>query len=159
MSTVRQIAAVVAATGAGVSTGVFFTFSDFGMRALRALPERSGLAAMQAVNRAAPSPLFMTTLFGPAAIVAWLGVTATYRRDEPQSLYELAGAMLYLTAIGLTVAYHVPQNDRLARLDPLSPAADAAWRSYAAAWTRWNHVRVLTSLGATAALIGAATSR
>ena len=50
------ILTLVAAVGAGLVGGVFFAFSAFVMRALRGLPDEQGLAAMQAVNRAAPAP-------------------------------------------------------------------------------------------------------
>ncbi len=52
--------AAVAAVGAATIGGVFFAFSTFVMRALRDLEPRQGLTAMQAINRAAPNPLFMT---------------------------------------------------------------------------------------------------
>ena len=36
-------------------------------------------------------------------------------------------------------------------LDPADPAAAGQWQDYLTGWTRWNHVRTLTSLGAAAA--------
>src|SRR5262245_56483306 len=54
---------VIAALGAALSAGVFFAFSTFVMQALRRLPDEQGLAAMQAINKAAPTPLFMLALF------------------------------------------------------------------------------------------------
>ena len=102
---------VVAATGAGVVGGVFFAFSTFVMRALRGLPDRDGLAAMQAINKAAPSPLFLTALLGTGVVSVGLAVSAATRLDEPGAPYQLVGSALYLTAVVLTIVYHVPRND------------------------------------------------
>jgi uncharacterized membrane protein len=52
----------------------------------------------------------------------------------------------YLVAIVLTIAYHVPRNDALARVDPGSAGAEAAWSRYLAEWVPWNHVRTFTSV-------------
>ncbi len=59
---------LVAAIGSGLVGGVFFAFSSFVMPALRRLPDDQGISAMQAINKAAPTPLFMTALFGTAAV-------------------------------------------------------------------------------------------
>src|SRR3712207_4219084 len=104
----RQGLTVVAAIGSGVTGGVYFAFSDFVMRALRRLPERDGMAAMQHINRAAPSPLFMTALFGTAIVCAGLGAAAVTEHDEPGAAHQIAGSVLYLATVALTVGYHVP---------------------------------------------------
>jgi uncharacterized membrane protein len=48
-----------AALGCGVVAGVFFAFSAFVMRALARLPAQQGIAAMQAINVAAVTPVFI----------------------------------------------------------------------------------------------------
>ena len=69
------------------------------------------------------------------------------------SPWLLAGSALYLAGtIGLTMGYHVPRNNALAAVEPTSDDAEAHWRRYLAAWTRWNHVRVAAALAAAAAL-------
>lgn len=55
------------ALGAAATAGVFFTFSNFTMMGLKRLSPAQGMAAMQAINAAAPSPLFMLLLFGTGA--------------------------------------------------------------------------------------------
>jgi len=137
---------VIAAVGAALSAGVFFAFSTFVMQALRRLPDEQGLAAMQAINKAAPTPLFMLALFGTAALCLVLGVVALRHLGEPWAAWLLAGAGLYLVAIVLTIAYHVPHNDSLALVDPHGAGAASAWTAYAGPWTAWNHVRTLGSL-------------
>lgn len=143
----------VVAIGAATAGGVFFAFSTFVMKGLRDLPDTQGLAAMQAVNRAAPTPAFMIVLFGTALACVGLAISALTRLDEPASRYQLAGSVAYLAGIVVTVTYHVPHNDALALLDPTRPGAADAWRRYASSWTLWNHVRTVTSLGAAVAFL------
>ncbi len=148
-----RILTVATAVGAATTGGVLFAFSTFVMKALRRLPDSEGIAAMQAINRAAPSPLFMTALFGTAASAVTLGILAMQRRDDPYSTYLLVGAGLYLAGVVLTIGYHVPRNNALDLVDPLSSGAAATWHRYVTSWTFWNHVRTLTSLAGATTLI------
>lgn len=148
-----RLAAMAAALGAATSGGVFFGFSTFIMPALQRLEPRNGLTAMQAINRAAPNPLFGAALFGTAALCGGLVVVGARNLDEPWSGYVLAGGVLYLAGIGLTLVYHAPRNNTLALVDPTSPEAARAWLRYASAWTTWNHVRTATSLAAAATFV------
>ena len=108
---------VVTAVGAGLVAGVFFAFSTFVMRAFEDLPPRDGLRAMQSVNRAAPSPLFMAALLGTAAACIGLGIWSLVDVDEPGAWYRVAGCAVYLVGIAVTIAYHIPRNDALAVVD------------------------------------------
>ena len=137
---------LVSALGTGLVAGVFFAFSTFVMKGLDRTPAPGGLTAMQAINRAAPTPLFMLALFGTALTCTVLGVSAFFRLDEPVARYQLAGCALYLVAIVLTAAYHVPRNDALDAVNPQSVGAAATWTHYVTNWTAWNHVRTVTSL-------------
>ena len=128
--------------------GVFLAFSTFVMPALGRVEPSVGVKAMQAINKAAPTPLFMVPLFGTTVLGLVLGGRAIAHLDEPGAKLEVAGAVLYLGAIVLTAAYHVPKNDALAVLDPNGPGIAAAWSSYRGAWTTANHFRALLCLGA-----------
>jgi uncharacterized membrane protein len=141
----------VATIGAGLVAGVLFAFSTFVMKALRDLPGTQGLSAMQSINRAAPNPLFMIVLLGTALLSLFLGVRSLNRLGEPAARYQLAGSISYLAGIVLTIAYHIPHNDALARVKPSASGAIAAWHRYATSWTAWNHVRTVTSLVASVA--------
>ena len=50
------------------------------------------------------------------------------------------------------MVFNVPRNERLAELDPEQPEGVEYWKDYLVSWTRWNHVRTLASLAATALL-------
>ena len=146
---------VVAAVGAGLSGGVFFAFSTFVMKALGRLPDAEAVTAMNAINKAAPTPLFMLALFGTGAVSVALSVVAFGHLDQSWAPFVLIGTALYLVCLVLTMAYHVPHNEALALVDPRSPGAARAWAQYLSPWTAWNHVRTVTALtGATAFILG-----
>jgi uncharacterized membrane protein len=146
----------VTALGCGLAAGVFFAFSGFVMSALNRLPAAQGIAAMQSINITVVRPLFMIDLFGTALITLPLLVIGIRHRGERWGLLLIVGAVLYLAGtIALTAIYHVPRNNALDLLDPMSPDAAAQWHDFFVGWTRWNHVRTLSSLGAMAAFMGA----
>jgi uncharacterized membrane protein len=159
MTNANQALTVIAALGAGVSGGVFFAFSTFVMKALGRLPAAEGISAMNAINKAAPAPLFMLALFGTAAVAVAASALALRHLGQPWAVYVLAGTALYLVCIVLTAVYHVPRNNALALVDPAGPGAKAAWARYRSSWTAWNHVRTVTALAASAAFILALRGR
>ena len=87
-------------TGATVAAatmgGVFWGFSTFIMKALDEIPVPQGVAAMQSINKFAPTPLFMIPLFGTAVVGIGLAVNGLARLDDPASKYKLLGAGIYL---------------------------------------------------------------
>ena len=144
---------LLAALGCAMMAGVFFAFSAFVMKALARLPVEQGVAAMQAINMAAITFAFMTTLFGTAVACGALAVWALFAWDERFAPYLLVGGALYLVGtILLTIAYHVPRNEALARVEPLGADAESHWRRYLSGWTTWNHVRATAALAAAATL-------
>jgi uncharacterized membrane protein len=146
----------VTALGCGLSAGALFAFSSFVMRALARIQPAQGIAAMQSINVMAPTPVFMAALFGTGLACVALVVWALAAWDDSYGPWLLAGSALYLAGpVGVTMAYNVPRNNALARLDPADPGAEAYWRRYVTEWTRANHLRVALGLAAAAAYIQA----
>jgi uncharacterized membrane protein len=144
---------LLAALGSAMMAGVFFAFSAFVMNALARLPAQQGIGAMQAINVAAVTFAFMAALFGTAAACGALAVWALFAWDERFAPYLLVGSSLYLIGtILLTIAYHVPRNEALARVEPHSVEAESHWRRYLSGWTAWNHLRAVAALAAAATL-------
>jgi uncharacterized membrane protein len=144
---------LVTALGCGLNAGVFFAFSTFVMSGLRRLPAAQGIAAMQSINVTAVRPAFMSAFLGTglASIAVIAAGVSTW--DDSFGPYLVGGGAAYLAGtLGLTIAYHVPRNDALAKVDPESPDGAAYWERYQAEWTAWNHVRAAAALGAAAAL-------
>jgi uncharacterized membrane protein len=111
---------------------------------------------MQSINVMAPTPPFMTAFLGAAAGCVVLAVWALVDWDGSFGPWLLAGSVLYLVGlIGVTRRYNIPRNNALAAADPADPDSEALWRRYVTEWTRWNHVRTVAGIAATAALTGA----
>jgi uncharacterized membrane protein len=144
---------LLSALGCAMMAGVFFAFSAFVMKALARLPAEQGVAAMQTINVAAVTFAFMAALFGTTVACGTLAVWALFAWGEGFAPYLLVGGALYLVGtILLTIAYHVPRNEALARVEPRGAEAESYWRHYLSGWSGWNHVRAAASLAAAAAL-------
>jgi uncharacterized membrane protein len=149
---------LITALGCGLSAGAMFAFSSFVMPALKRLQPARGIEAMQSINVMAPTPVFMTAVFGTAALCAVLAVWGIVTLDEDYGVYLLIGGLLYLAGtIGVTMAYNVPRNNALAAVDPHSAEAAKLWSRYYTEWTRGNHLRVAAGIAAAALLTIALT--
>jgi uncharacterized membrane protein len=108
---------------------------------------------MNSINVMAVTPAFMTALFGTALACVAVTVWALADWHDSFSPWLLAGSALYLAGtIGLTMGYHVPRNNALARVDPESEEGARVWRTYLVEWTRGNHVRTVAGLASCALL-------
>lgn len=153
--TARQVVTVAVAVGSGLAGGVFFAFSTFVMSGLGRLADRDGVVAMQAINLRAPTPAFMTLLFGTAALALGLGVDAVATRGDGWG-WVVAGCVAYLLSIVVTAAVNVPRNDVLAGLDAGSADAARYWATYLREWVLANHVRTAACTAAAVAFTAAA---
>lgn len=141
------------ALGCGLMAGVCFAFSTFVMPVLARLPAAQGIAAMQAINVAAITPLFMAALFGTAAACLVVAVSSIAAWQKPGAVFLLVGSLLYVVGtILVTIVFNVPRNDALAAVDPASADGARLWADYLGSWTAWNHVRTAAALGAAALL-------
>ncbi|WP_037668639.1 DUF1772 domain-containing protein [Streptomyces griseus] len=143
------VLAVLGALGTGLVAGVFCAFSAFVMRGLAALPPAQGVAAMNAINRAALGPAFMIVFLGSAGLCAVTAVVTFVLWPDDGAVELLLGSGLYLAgAFGVTVVGNVPRNDALMKLDPVTAEAAAYWPAYVRQWTAWNHLRTVASASA-----------
>jgi uncharacterized membrane protein len=143
------------ALGCGLLGGLYFAFSAFIMKALERLGH-SGTAAMNAINavilRSAFMPLFLGTTLASAA----LAVFGLLELQNPRGVLMLAGGVLYVLGMFVvTVFFNVPLNNALAAVGAESRTGSAIWQDYLRRWTRWNHVRTLSCVIATALFIAA----
>ena len=151
---VLALLVLAAALGCGLIGGLFFAFSTFIMAALAARPLAEGMAAMVSINRVILRSAFLPVFFGTALLALGLGVAALLRWG-PASPWLLAAACSYLVGnIVVTMVWNVPLNNRIDRADPGAGNA-ALWATYVTVWTRWNHVRTLSALAASALFIAA----
>jgi Predicted integral membrane protein len=142
---------LVAAIGCALIGGIFFAFSVFVMRALARLPAAHGIAAMQSINIAVITPLFLVPFFGTGAVCLAAAIVA---RNLPTFPAIVGATLLYLVGTLLTtMAANVPLNNRLARLDSGDAASPVVWKRYITRWTLWNHLRTASALLAAALLL------
>lgn len=153
MSPFAQTMTILCAIGASAAAGAFFTFSTFTVEGLKRLGPAQGAAAMQAINKEAPTPLFMLLLFGTGLACLVLMIYAALHLQHPGSRYQLiAGAIYIVGVVVMTVGYHVPRNNVLAGIDPGSAEGVAYWSVYLEEWVRMNHVRTIAPLVASVLL-------
>ena len=135
--------------------GVFLAFSDFIMRSLAITGGSGGVEAMQAINREVFRWVFMTLFLGMAAISVLIGAYAWVSLSGPASFLILAAALVYLIGcFGITVAFNVPMNEALARMELSSEATRDYWlQTYVPRWTFWNSVRTAAAAVSAALLL------
>ncbi len=147
MSSFAETLTIICAVGAGTSAGAFFTFSTFTMAGLKRLAPAQGAAAMQAINKEAPTPSFMLLLLGTgAACLVLMIYTALHLQDSGAKYRLIAGALYIVGVVLVTIVYHVPRNNMLDSLDPSSAEGIAYWATYLEEWVRMNHVRTIAPL-------------
>ncbi|MFF2849307.1 DUF1772 domain-containing protein [Streptomyces sp. NPDC058001] len=143
----------------GLTAGALYAFSTFVMKGLTALPPAQGIAAMQAVNKAAPSPGFMLVFMGGALLSAAVAVMTFVAWPDQGAVEALIGCGLYLFgSFGVSVVAHFPRNDALDKVDPEGPESVAYWKTWAREWTRWNHIRTGAALAASVSFVLALTA-
>ena len=151
----RSALLIYTVVAAGINSGAFFIFSNFVMASLGRLAPAEGARAMQEMNRAAPNPLFMATLMGGGITGAVLAGTAS---GQSGAAWQVAGGIMSLATMLITVTFHVPRNNRLDAVDADSTVGQAVWADYRRSWTRGNHVRTATSTLSVLCLLLAAAS-
>jgi len=140
---------VVAAVAAAVNAGAFFAFSNFVMPALSDLSPAEGAGAMQAINRRAPSPMFVGAIVGAGLIALPVLMVEWTERSAGSFRWLAAGVVLSIASFLVTMAFNVPRNDGLDAAGPIE--LDRVWSDYLVSWVRWNTVRTVTSAASVAA--------
>ena len=98
------------------------------MKALSQLPAAQGIAAMQRINVVVLNPLFLALFVGTAALSLLCVVAGFFPWGETRSMLLLAAGLAYsVGSFGVTAAFNVPRNERLARMDAASDEAAAWW--------------------------------
>src|ERR1700745_4063253 len=93
----------------GLADGVFALFAHTIMPGLRSADDRTFVGAFQHLDRAIINPWFMATAFLGALICTAAGALAN--RVTAAMSWIIAALVLYLVAVVITVAVHVPLND------------------------------------------------
>jgi len=136
-----------AALSSGLIAGVYFAFSGFIMKAFGRLETAQSVAAMNAINEVILRSLFMPVFFASSIVALLLIMAAFVSWDEAGAGLALIAGMVYFFGMFVcTVVFNVPLNNALSKLDPNSDNAQQAWSHYLKNWTKWNHLRTVSSL-------------
>jgi uncharacterized membrane protein len=136
-----------AALSSGLMAGVYFAFSVFIMKAFDKIETAQSVAAMNSINEIILRSLFMPVFFGSSIISFLLVVVAfVYWGEAGAGLALIAGLVYFVGMFACTVVFNVPLNNGLARLGPDSNNAQQIWSHYLITWTKWNHLRTISSL-------------
>lgn len=132
----------------GLMAGIFAVFAHTIMPGLRKTDDRTFVAAFQHIDRAIINPWFMITAFVGALVFTILAAIAN--RGTSALPWIAVAAGLYLIAIIVTAAVHLPLNDAIkAAGDPAHiDVAQVRAQFHEARWAAWNLVRVATSVPA-----------
>lgn len=136
-----------AALSSGLIAGVYFAFSVFIMKAFDTMETAQSITAMNAINEVILRSLFMPVFFGSSIVALLLIVVAfVYWGEAGAGLALIAGMVYFIGMFVCTVAFNVPLNNTLSRLDPTDDNAQQIWSHYLKNWTKWNHLRTVSSL-------------
>lgn len=142
MFTLFEAALWAAVLSTGLMAGIYFAFSVFIMSAFKTIPDTSAAIAMNAINKVIVKSAFMPVFFGSSLLAIVLVFLAL--GDERAGLIMLAGGVYILGMLLCTVLFNVPLNNRLLKASLENQAE--IWQNYVIEWTRWNHVRSISSL-------------
>lgn len=142
MFTLFEAALWATVISTGLMAGIYFAFSVFIMSAFKTIPDTSAAIAMNAINKVIVKSAFMPVFFGSSLLAIVLVFLAL--GDERAGLIMLAGGVYILGMLLCTVLFNVPLNNRLLKASLENQAE--IWQNYVIEWTRWNHVRSISSL-------------
>lgn len=146
---VRTITLMAATISMGLVAGVFALYAHTVMPGLGATDDRTFVGAYQSMDRSIVNPWFIGGCFLGALVLTAAAAFAT--RGGPAFPWVVAALTVYLVAVVVTFAVHLPLNDALkAAGDPDRIPNLALVRAQfdESRWQLWNDVRVLTSGGA-----------
>lgn len=147
IGTLLLILTLAAALGCALMAGMFFTFSNFVMRALGGIKPAEGIAAMQRINIDILNPVFFVAFMGTALLSIVLPLALIWQHASLNAVYLIAGSVSYLVGVMVvTIVRNVPMNNALEAHDAESDAGSQYWQRYLVNWTRWNHVRTVASV-------------
>ena len=148
-----RIVLVAATLTSGLLAGVYLFYAHTVMPAMKRLPDEPAVAAFAALDRSIVNPVFMATAFLGAPVLTVAALATGW--GQPSRWWVVAALVLHVVATVVTAVVHLPRNDALKRMaggEGRYAATTARAALEEPTWVRWNLVRVLASVAATACL-------
>jgi uncharacterized membrane protein len=149
MGGVTEVVLLLATVSTGLVAGLFAAFAYAVSPGLRRVDDETFVGSVRAVNAAILNPVF-GLLFGGSLVVALLAAVLAWDTDARG--WVVAGAVLQVVTVGVTMLANVPRNEELAAGDG---PADRLRADYESRWNAWNVVRTATGVAATTSLAAA----
>lgn len=144
----------LAVLGSAIMAGLFFAFSVFILQSFNTIMPSQAMVAMQSINANITKPLFILAFAGTAIVSLVLGASSLISLDERSAVYSLIGCVLFLLGtIVVTVAFNIPLNNDLDKLNPNAASNAADWKHFVDSWLPWNHARTVLNLAAVVSFI------
>jgi uncharacterized membrane protein len=141
----RGASLVTAIASTGFVAAIFVHWSNTVMPALRSGDDRFFVMGFKALNSAILNPLFIGFGFVGAVLLTGLAALLQLGASDRAALpWIVIALLLYLVAVGITVAVHLPLNAVIERVaDPAQLADPGAIRAQfrEERWALWNHLR------------------
>ncbi len=135
------------AIGCGLMAGIYFAFSGFVMSSFARIETAAGILAMQSINDVILRSAFMPIFFGTSVGAVVIAASTVSDFTGPGAILKFGAGALYFTGMLVTtLIVNVPLNNKLKHADAYSAHGAEIWDDYLQRWTRWNHVRTITSL-------------
>ncbi len=142
---------VVGGTLTGLMAGLFYAFNVAVVPGLRHVTPAQHIAVMQGINLKIQNPVFFLSFFGPTLL---LPLAAYLHRGKPEfAMLVLAAGLFIIGANGLTMAVHIPLNEKLDKIDVREISdteAEQIRREYQGEGTRWMCWHTVRTLATTA---------
>ncbi|MGW5384416.1 anthrone oxygenase family protein [Nocardia sp. NPDC003963] len=151
MDGLRTAVLIAATVTTGLIAGVFGIYAVAIMPGLRTTDDRTFIGAYQAIDRAIINPLFLATFLGALILSIAAALLNLGGASRSVLLWTAVAALLYLIAVLITFAVHLPLNDALKAAGAPAELTDpaAVREAFAEArWVAWNIVRTVTSTAA-----------
>lgn len=148
---------VVGGTLTGLMAGLFYAFNVAVVPGLRHASAAQHIAVMQGINLKIQNPVFFLSFFGPTLL---LPLAAYLHRGKPEfAVLVLAAGLFIVGANGVTMAVHIPLNEKLDKVavseisDTEAEQIRLEYQGEGTRWMRWHTVRTLATTASAALVI------
>ena len=150
MRTIQNVTLIGATVTTGLTAGLFFTYANSVMPALRGADDRAFVDVMQRINVVIINPLFLGAFLGGLALSVAAAVSVSATDDRTALPWIVAGVVLYAAMFLITRAINIPLNNELAAAGAVATIGDvrAVRERFEERWNTWNVMRAVTAVAA-----------
>ncbi|MFG3254675.1 DUF1772 domain-containing protein [Streptomyces sp. NPDC048172] len=150
----QSVSLMAATLTTGLSAGLYYGFTFAVMPGLRRASDRTFVETMQKINDAILNGWFMLLFMGSLLFILAAGGLHLAGDRHVAVPWIVAGLVLYVAVLAITIAGNVPLNDALVAgglPDDASRLAELR-ADFEDTWNRWNGLRTAANTAAFASL-------